>query len=482
MADDEAAPLLGLHSAVSQVIDQTGDGSVQRITRMWGIYGELRTLERRMRSMQSVVANAELKAEKDPHVRNWVNAFKLATYRARDVLDEMMLLPDPSLATMPQSRQWIYDTTRKLKSVTEEIDMLASNEARKLGLVNPERPQVLHRNLPSRPWRAESASSDYSVAAAPATEVLEPSVLRRLFSEPGGHDSESGFEMSTEANLSGISTGERDLEANQPPSSTSTAQVSFLSCTHVIVIVEQIIGSICTDICSVGYDHQLNFVLRVGHQNEQRKRRDKYYSRAVAFSISMLVAFLNSASSKFFKVAFAVYSIALIAGPVFAKPDWESAMVYISSSLLVLEPYFLLVSSNKVYAYAIVPTVLLLIVPALVQYMRKPASGWVLLSNTDDEADQELDGIFEWSGNVANGGGLASLVLGHFTGPNQHTVASAVAGFLFLITVALGIYLMTVTTVRIKALTAHATHLHKLMVALFVGTFITVVMVTVFHL
>ncbi|OEL29748.1 hypothetical protein BAE44_0009233 [Dichanthelium oligosanthes] len=293
--------------------------------------------------------------------------------------------------------------------------------------------------------------ANHPPSSTATTQLLQPLVVRRL-SEYGGDDSQSGVEMSTEANLPGIShfgiaesgrhnlsesTGERDLEANHPPSSTATAQID---------------------------------------DDEQRKRRVKYSVRAFLFAISMLGAYLGSASSNLFKVASAVYSIAFIADVVFAKkvPSWDSTMVYISSFLLVLASYFCLVSSNKVYAYAIVPT-LLLTVPALVQYMRRSSSEWQQLSSTnDDEADKELDGILEWSSNVANGSGFASLVLGHFTGPNK-TVASAVVGFLFFLTAALGIYLMTVTTVRIAPLTAHATHLHKVMIALIVGTVITVV-------
>jgi hypothetical protein len=71
--------------------------------------------------------------------------------------------------------------------------------------------------------------------------------------------------------------------------------------------------------------------------------------------------------------------------------------------------------------------------------------------DTDDEDSHHyFDYIFDLSGGIINCGGLITVVFGHYmVGP-----ANAV-GFLFFYTIAPGLYLMMITTVRTLALTRH---------------------------
>ena len=162
-----------------------------------------------------------------------------------------------------------------------------------------------------------------------------------------------------------------------------------------------------------------------------------------------------------------------------------SALVYLSCFLLVLVSYLLLVSFNKYYGYAILP-VPLLIVTALLRHKLLPGLMQLQRSNNnegdhtvdieipvqahgaDEEDGQHFDRIFELSADIVNCGGLITVVFGNsMVGP-----VSAV-GFLFFYTVALGLYLMMVTTVRTVVLTPHAWYLAILLKVLLVITLIT---------
>lgn len=174
---------------------------------------------------------------------------------------------------------------------------------------------------------------------------------------------------------------------------------------------------------------------------------------------------------------------------VTGAPKWGSLLTWLSWFLLVLLSYLLLVSFNKDYSYAILP-VPIPIVLALLQLKLWPAAYQRIDAdieagqdiNTSDEAvqavnnnstgDQDLDGIFNLSAGIVNFGGLISMIIGHYiTGPSK-IISVNPAVFFFFFTVALGLYLMMVTTVRIAALTLHARHLSYLLMLLLLTTLI----------
>ncbi|WVZ91846.1 hypothetical protein U9M48_037968 [Paspalum notatum var. saurae] len=116
---------------VRGVVGKAADALVQRVARMCGVDDDRRKLERHLVYVQSLLADAEVKAETNGAVRAWIKALKTAAYQADDVLDNF----------------------KDLKNVLDKIDELVA-EMRKFDLVvraeAPLRLQViLHRQTHS---------------------------------------------------------------------------------------------------------------------------------------------------------------------------------------------------------------------------------------------------------------------------------------------------------------------------------------------
>jgi len=224
---------------------------------------------------------------------------------------------------------------------------------------------------------------------------------------------------------------------------------------------------------------------------QQKIRWSKYSVKALMFAITMFVTYLGSASTLFstgnmvFKISIGAFFIADATLSIMMPPKMGSALVYFSCFLLVLVSYLLLVSFNKYYGYAILPVPLPIVtallqhklLPGLMQHQRSNNNEGghtvdievpVQAHGADEEDGQHFDRIFELSADIVNYGGLITVVFGNsMVGP-----VSAV-GFLFFYTVALGLYLMMVTTVRTVVLTPHAWYLAILLKVLLVITLIT---------
>ncbi|XP_066339496.1 uncharacterized protein [Miscanthus floridulus] len=224
---------------------------------------------------------------------------------------------------------------------------------------------------------------------------------------------------------------------------------------------------------------------------QQKIRWSKYSVKALMFAITMFVTYLGSASTLFstgnmvFKISIGAFFIAYATLSIMMPPKMGSALVYLSCFLLVLVSYLLLVSFNKYYGYAILPVPLPIVtallqhklLPGLMQHQRSNNNEGdhtvdievpVQAHSADEEDGQHFDRIFELSADIVNCGGLITVVFGNsMVGP-----VSAV-GFLFFYTVALGLYLMMVTTVRTVVLTPHAWYLAILLKVLLVITLIT---------
>ncbi|KAL6843094.1 hypothetical protein ACP4OV_026807 [Aristida adscensionis] len=211
------------------------------------------------------------------------------------------------------------------------------------------------------------------------------------------------------------------------------------------------------------------------NQLEQQQRRwSKYSLKVLVFAITMFATYHVSATSLStwgiaFKTAIGFFFIAEAALSILMPPKWGDALVCLSWFLLEVASYLLLVSFNKYYVYAIIP-VLLAIVAAVLQLKFWPGVQQTRTNNEanqnadvenadqdhnpDDDESHHFDSIFDLSGDIVNCGGIITVIFGNsMVGP-----ASAL-GFLFFYTIALGLYLMMVTTVRSVALTPHVRYL-----------------------
>ncbi|KAG2581293.1 hypothetical protein PVAP13_6KG041000 [Panicum virgatum] len=211
-----------------------------------------------------------------------------------------------------------------------------------------------------------------------------------------------------------------------------------------------------------------------GQIEEQQRRCAGYLQKALPFAVTTFLAY----------VAMAAFFLAVPADLVSMArpPKWGSLLTYLSWFLLVLVSYLLLISFNEGYSYAILPVPIPVVI-ALLQLNRSspalnseietghlnanPEDGTVPAVNTNneavpavnntannEEADQDLDGIFNLSAGIVNFGGLVSMIFGCYMGGSNELI-----GFFFFLTIVLGLYLMMVTTVRTVALTLHARHL-----------------------
>ncbi|PUZ49949.1 hypothetical protein GQ55_6G020300 [Panicum hallii var. hallii] len=226
---------------------------------------------------------------------------------------------------------------------------------------------------------------------------------------------------------------------------------------------------------------------------EQQKRCAAYSEKALPFAITTFLAYVDAPSASStkttFNVAMAAFFLAVPADLVCMTrpPKWGSLLTYLSWFLLVLVLYLLLISFNEGYSYAILPVPIPVVI-ALLQLNRssralnRDTETGHLNADTEDEAvpavnntannqeaDQDLDGIFNLSAGIVNFGGLVSLIFDarYMGGPNE-----LIIGFFFFFTMVLGLYLMMATTVRTVALTLHARHLSYLLMFLLVSTLI----------
>ncbi|CAO2206100.1 unnamed protein product [Urochloa humidicola] len=286
-----------------------------------------------------------------------------------------------------------------------------------------------------------------------------------------------------------------DLEANSPPAApTASAFVRLLPRSVLVVQIRRILQLVTAVFFQGTPQNQLE---------QQHKRCSKYSQKALLFAITTLVSYLRSTSSSpstgniTFKIAMAGFIVAIPMHLISATrtPKWGWALVYLSWFLLVLLSYLLLVSFHKDYSYAIIP-VALLVFAALLQCKLRLAVRQESTTNiaepsqhpnsnneadrdlgTEDNADQDLENIFDWSAGIVNCGGLISVVLGqykHVAGHNHQHTAASIIGFLFFFTVVLGLYLMMVTTVRTPALILYISYVAYLLDVLLVGTFIAI--------
>ncbi|XP_066327324.1 uncharacterized protein [Miscanthus floridulus] len=77
---------------VRGVLGKATDALVQKVTRMWGVDDDRRDLELKLLYVQSLLADAEVKAEADNEagraVKAWMKELRGAAYQADDVLDD----------------------------------------------------------------------------------------------------------------------------------------------------------------------------------------------------------------------------------------------------------------------------------------------------------------------------------------------------------------------------------------------------------
>ena len=77
---------------VRGVIGKAADALVQKVTAMWGVDDHRRDLKLKLLYVQSLLADAEAKAEAETEagraVKGWMRELKAAAYQADDVLDD----------------------------------------------------------------------------------------------------------------------------------------------------------------------------------------------------------------------------------------------------------------------------------------------------------------------------------------------------------------------------------------------------------
>ncbi|OEL37922.1 hypothetical protein BAE44_0001059 [Dichanthelium oligosanthes] len=153
-------------------------------------------------------------------------------------------------------------------------------------------------------------------------------------------------------------------------------------------------------------------------------------------------------------------------------PNFGNALVYISWFLLELITCLLSILFNGNISFAILAMPLLpIIVVAILQQLLEgidDQNNGTQQDKDDDQESQHFDHLFDLSQGIANCGGLVAAVMGHYDklGPTD------IVGFFFFLTIALGLYLMMVTTVRVVSC-PHATCLAIVLMVSFVITILT---------
>lgn len=73
---------------VRGVAIKAANALVQTVTRMCGIDGDRRKLERQLLAVQCKLTDAEAKSESNPYIKRWMKDFRTVAYEADDVLDD----------------------------------------------------------------------------------------------------------------------------------------------------------------------------------------------------------------------------------------------------------------------------------------------------------------------------------------------------------------------------------------------------------
>jgi len=189
-----------------------------------------------------------------------------------------------------------------------------------------------------------------------------------------------------------------------------------------------------------------------GQLKQQIKLLSSYSLKALWFTMPMFYASLTHhySTSTTFSVEDTLFLVAIIvdAALILLLPKWGNALVYISWLLLELATCLLILSFNKHYVFAILATLLVVVVVALLQpKLQHAADRHVLPFFTqdmigDDEESPHLGHLLDLSQGIASFGGLFMVIAGRLMiGP-----VNAV-GFFFFCAIALGLYLSMVVTV-----------------------------------
>ncbi|KAF8662569.1 hypothetical protein HU200_056168 [Digitaria exilis] len=220
-------------------------------------------------------------------------------------------------------------------------------------------------------------------------------------------------------------------------------------------------------------------------KKEQQGRCLKYSQKALSFAICTLIGYASAISleptddnkgtkgTTTFKLAIAPFFVAICTDlfSLKTKAKLGNVLVYISSFHLVLMVYFIFISFNNDYAYAILFLPLVAGVSLLQQKIWPEGHRQI----TDEKLSKDLDSMFELSSLILNWSTFISAIMAIFRdlikGPNEFIHFSPV-GFLFLLTIILGLYLMLVTTVRTAALNLRVKYLDVLLICLLVSTLI----------
>ncbi|CAO2189386.1 unnamed protein product [Urochloa humidicola] len=219
-------------------------------------------------------------------------------------------------------------------------------------------------------------------------------------------------------------------------------------------------------------------------KKEEQKRCFKYSQKALGFAVCTLIGYASAISlarnkdneskgNTTFKLATAPFMVAMCTDLFSLKTKGKQGniLVYISSFHLVLMIYLIFISFNRDYAYAI------MFLPLVVGFSLLQSKIWPEgnRQSTDEKLGKELDSIFELSTLILNWSTFISAIMAIFRdlipGENQFISLSPV-GFLFFLTILLGLYLMFISTVRTVALNLRAKYLDVLLMFLLASTVI----------
>uniref|UniRef100_A0A0E0NDL0 Rx N-terminal domain-containing protein n=1 Tax=Oryza rufipogon TaxID=4529 RepID=A0A0E0NDL0_ORYRU len=138
---------------VRGVIGKATDALVQKVTRMYGVDGDRRKLERQLLAVERLLADAESKSETNPAVKRWMKDLNTADDEADDVLDEFQFevlhreaMSLKSLGHKVRSYmtplEFHFTMRRKLAKVLKKINELVE-EMNTFGLLLRDEPQQL---------------------------------------------------------------------------------------------------------------------------------------------------------------------------------------------------------------------------------------------------------------------------------------------------------------------------------------------------
>lgn len=289
--------------------------------------------------------------------------------------------------------------------------------------------------------------------------------------------------------------------ASNHPRSTETAQVqAWLSPRHAAKSPNNSVPEVVIDVTSnLPRPTETSQVAAVHvptvdkMKKEQQGRCLKYSQKALGFAICTLIGYASAVSlspssnggndgnegkrdNTTFKLAIAPFFVAICTDlfSLKTKAKQGNVLVYLSSFHLMLMIYFIFISFNMNYAYAII--FLPLVAGASLLQQKIWPEGH--RQSTDEKVSKDLDNMFDLSALILNWSTFISAIMAIFrdlipaAGQNQYISFSAV-GLLFFLTIILGLYLMLITTVRTEALNLRAKYLDVLLICLLVSTLIT---------